>query len=250
MRTKPCWSDNLGLEIVLGWIAAAIVATGLVLLSECAVTPAHAGQFSLEGGVGLSFFIPTIDDGTWYQQGLEHYWKRDSLAYKVGLSYAFNDHWSVSAAYLNMGQTGVDARTTLDDSYYDPIHHVCTANCTALGSFKVRDKMQGGEITVTRSFPMGDWSPFLKAGAAVMVHKLTSVNVDNANILTQHWHGNIPMTVLGGGVEYKPWHIALDTSWYYGLGGDDSGCIGGACGWPISKQVLVTLFTVKIPLGS
>ena len=228
--------------VLTAWLLAALLTCAL------AYDMAHAGELSLEGGLGLSYFTPTIMDGTWANWGLDHTWKRDSLAYKVGLSYAFSPKWAVSVAYLNMGQTGVDARTTLDDNDYDPMNHVCLKRCHSLGAFKVRDRMQGGELTVTRSFPHGNWIPFVKVGAAVMVHNVQVVMIDNANIVPQQFHGNIPMTVLGGGIEYKPWHVALDTSWYHGLGGDDSGCIGGPCGWPISKQVLVTTFGFRFPL--
>ena len=229
--------------VLTAWLCALLLACAL------AYDMAHAGELYLDAGIGASLFVPTIGDGTWYQQGLPHDWKRDSLAYKVGLGYRFNERWSVSAAYLNLGQSGVDARTTLDDSYYDPINHKCLQKCDALGSFKVRDRMQGGELTISRAFPVGNWSPYVKVGGAVMIHNLQAVIVDSANMSVLNFHGNIPMIVLGGGVEYKPWHLYAETSFYHGLGGDDSGCLGGPCGWPISKQVLVTVFGVRIPLG-
>lgn len=223
-------------------------AMALLLACLLAYDMARAGEVYLDAGIGGSLFAPTIGDGTWFNQGLEHHWKRDSISWKLGLTYRINPQWSVGLAYLNMGQTGVDARTTLDDSYYDPMNHKCLQKCDSLGSFKVRDRMQGGELTVSRAFPIGDWSPYVKVGGAVMVHNLQAIIVDNANMSRVTFHGNIPMVVLGSGVEYRPWHLYAETSFYHGLGGDDSGCIGGPCGWPISKQVLVTTFGFRFPL--
>ena len=242
MRESFAW------DIWYGWIAAACILLGLLFVSECQPREAHAGWY-LDAGAGVSLFVPTVDDGTWYQRGLPHEWDATAFTYKVGLGYWFTEQFAVQASYLNMGQVGVFARTTLDDNYYDPMTHKCVKNCDALGTFKVQDRMQGGELTASYAVPIGPVHPYMKFGGAVMLHQLTSVNVDSANIVTQHFHGTIPMIVLGGGVEYRPWNLYAETSWYHGLGGDDSGCLSTTCGWPISKQVLVTVFGVRIPLS-
>ena len=60
MRPKPCWSDSLGLEILAGWVVAVIVAAGLLLLSECAILPAHAWAYK---AMGVTWFVVRIPFG-------------------------------------------------------------------------------------------------------------------------------------------------------------------------------------------
>lgn len=90
----------------------------------------------------------------------------------------------------------------------------------------------------------GRLQPSVRLGAALMFHHLQAISpqVSMLNPVID-LHGRIPMTLLGAGLCYK--QVCADTTYYHGLGGPN--CLT-PCGLPISKEMLVTLFTVKIPL--
>lgn len=242
MRPKPCWSDSLGLEILYGYALALIVAVGIFMLVECQPQSAHAGAY-LDVAGGYTKFLLTAPDGDYVQKDLPHSLDLSSMAYKVGLGWRFNERWSIQGSYVNFGTLKQDAKF-VDDRDYDPKAGKCLANCAAAIPNKMTDAYHGGELTITRTFHVNeDWSVGLKAGGALLMHRFTIMRMDTGT--THENYGRFPATIAGVQAGYKWAYIEMD--YYHGIG--PANCFNG-CGWPLSKEMLMTWFGVKIPLGS
>lgn len=242
MRHKPCWSDSLGLEILYGWALALIVAVWIFMLSECAVTPAHA-ELYLDLTGGYTNFLLTAPDGDYIQKDLPHTLDLSSAAYRVGLGWRFNERWSVQGGYVNLGTITQSARFVADADY-DAKAGKCLNNCANAAPYRMTDAYHGGELTLTRTFhPAKDWGLDLKAGGALMLHRFTINKNAGTNDETHRNYGRIPMTVAGVGLSYKWAYVEMD--YYHGIGG--SNCTT-PCDWPLSNEMLVTWAGIKVPL--
>ena len=244
--TRP-WHDTVLLDLLAGYGAFIILAVALLTLSECVLPPAHAGQWAIEGGVGAAFFQPTVDDGTWRQDGVQPpNFRLMDQAWSLGLSYRINERWSLQGHYFDWGSAAVKSRFVGDEDY-DPVNSICLANCQ--GSYtKVLDRMWGHDLTVSRYWPITDAvEGYLKGGGAIAFHELKWG--DGNTYGPTRFNGAIPMLVLGGGLCYGP--LCFDTTLYQGTLSMNSGCIGGGqydCGYPLSKQVVVSALLVKLPI--
>ena len=219
----------------------------LVALSECVAKSVYAGQWTIEGSVGAAFHQSTTYDGTWRQDGVQAPNVRlMDQAWSLGLSYRINDKYSVQGHRFDWGSAGVKSRFVSDEDY-DPVHSVCLANCA--GTYiKVLDRMTGYDLTASRYWSIGDkveW--YLKGGGAIAFHELKAG--DGATYYPLRFNGAIPMLVVGGGLCFGP--LCWDTTLYQGTLSMNGGCIGGGqyeCGYPLSKQVIVSALLIKIPL--
>ena len=218
------------------------VLTVIVLLMQTSTTtPVWAGIYVDLAG-GFTQFTCTIcegdNDGTWRQAGLPNGIRRTSPAFRAGLGYRW-EQWSIQAHYLNAGQVKIHQYYTTDDASYDKVAHKCLANCATPNSrFETSDSYQGGELSLSKHFRIGPVQPFLRAGGAVLFHAL-QVNF-GATHLTMH--GTIPMVLVGGGLCYH-W-LCGETTYYKGSGGGTE----WSAGLPISKEMVVSLVSLKIPL--
>ena len=242
MRTGRGWFDSVSLDLWYPWILAAIVAL-LMLASECSRQPAYAGEWSLNVGAGATFFNRTIEDGTWIQKGLPHSTDLQDFAYRAGVSYAFNDRYSLQLNYLNMGTARLSNSYVVEDHEYDAKSSTCLigGECLKRGPFHTTDTMQGGEISLTRTWHLSALQPFVRVGAALMMHHI-HVEAGTGGY-TLDMHGKVPMGLVGAGLCYH-W-ACVDTTYYHGPGGMN--CLT-PCGLPISKELLVTMVSVKVAL--
>ena len=248
MRPKAPWSENLLLEVLSVYLTVILVGAFLFLLFSCIeVGKAHA-EFYLEAAAGLSLFAPTsggttLEDGTWWQRGLNHSITNTGPVWKVGAGYAFNERWSVQAHFIRTN-TSLTSEF-VPDANYDHKRHVCVSACDQRQSLRATDKMQGIDLSVTRTFPFETVSPFVKVGAAVFEHQFT-VNVLNS-AWSERWYGKIPMVLVGAGLCWQEW-LCAESTYYRGTNGMNGGCLGNTCGWPIAKELLLNVVSVKIPL--
>lgn len=210
--------------------------------------PALAGALYVEGGVGAAFFRPTVDDGTWRQDGVQPpNFKLADQAWTLGLGYRVNARWSIQAHYFDWGEAGVKSRF-VSDEYYDPVNHRCLANCQGTYT-EVVDRMRGVDLTASRYWSVNDAvDVYLKGGGAVATHELKWGNGQTMGPV--FFKGTIPMLVVGGGVCAGP--LCFDTTLYQGTFSMNGGCLGGSkeydCGYPLSKRVITTLVLFKLPL--
>jgi len=229
-KVRLCFSD-------VAWLGLT-----LALLLPVPTQASEESGFYVIGGLGATAFIPTVYDGTWYQQIFPHKFDTWAPAWKAGAGYRFNERWSVQAAYVALGSSGVTAEFVLDEDY-DQINHVCLKNCSNRRTLIASDAMRAYELTVTRTWRWGPLAPFIRAGPALMTHRLT-VNLVNSRSKAQQLYGRIPTAVVGGGLCYE-W-LCAEATYYHGLGGMD--CLTH-CEWPIAKRAVVPMLTVNVPLN-
>ena len=239
MRPKPSWSDNFMMEMLYGWLLALAVATGLLLVSECTIQPAHAGLY-LDAAGGLTQFLITAPDGDYIQRGLPRSLDTRSLAYRVGAGWRFNERWSIQGGYINLGTLNQTAKFVGDEDY-NAKGSQCVKNCATAPTYRITDKYHGGELTVSRHWE----SIYLKAGMAYLMHGFTINKQDGSGQSNQHY-GQFLATVAGLGYQHGPFYLEAD--WIHGLGGSN-GFLGHDQGWPLSKEMIVAWFGVRIPLS-
>ena len=238
---KRPWHDTVLLDLLAGYGAFIVLAVAIVAVSECTARPAHA-ELSLDLAGGATQFQITAADGDYLQRGLPHTLDQTSFAYRVGLCWALNERWSSCGAYLNLGTINQSAQFVADKDY-DTKAHQCISNCGTAAPYRMTDKYQGGELTVTRTFQWDDAALFLKGGGALLFHQFRIARYDGSQ--AHENDGKFPAAVLGGGACYQ-WACA-EVNYYHGFGGSN-GFLGQDQGWPLSKEMLVSLLSVKIPI--
>ena len=221
--------------IALNWLALLL---GLIVTCQ-----AHAEAY-LDVSAGATNYFVTSADGDYRQGSLPHTFDTKSAAYRVELGWRFNERWAIQAGYLNLG-TLKQSAIFVPDENYDPKTAACLNGCTRQSNYRITDAYHGGELTLTRSFGFDDWSLFLKAGGAYLMHRFTLNVEDGSGASIQHY-GQFPATVAGAGVSYKWAYIEAD--YYHGIGGSN-GFMGSDQGWPLSKEMLVLWFGFKLPIG-
>ena len=234
-------------DLLYGWILAAIIVLGLLLTMECTAKPAHAETglyIDLAGGVS-NFFV-TATDGDYRQDGVgPRSFKLTDVAYRALLGYRINDRWSVQGGYINFGKLKQDARF-VDDAHYDPHASQCLANCAGTGPYKMTDYYRGWEASVTRTFPFESVAPFLRLGAARIKHAFSITRLDVASF---HQNEGVFYSVLmGAGLcSQTTLQVCAEATYYHGVGGSN-GFMGNQEGWPLSKEMLVSLVSLKVNL--
>ena len=211
---------------------------GIALCLGC-TSVAWAEPF-LDLGVGATFFIPKEQDGTWYQEAFPYHFRTRDVAARAGIGWQFNERWKVTVSYLRLGSNSVTSRYVADENY-DPGTHTCKRDCENARALTTSDSMQGGEVSVTRTFQIAPISPFLRVGGALMFHSLwwNPSDYDGHEIGRQYLYGRIPMVLVGGGVCYH-W-VCVEATYYHGIGhGDES--------WPISTRAFVQMVSLNVPL--
>lgn len=221
---------------LLAWIIA------LLLACLLAYDMAHAGELYLNLAGGYTRFLVTAGTGDYVQTDLPHSLDLNSVAYRAGLGYRFNERWSLQAGYINLGTINQTAKFVADADY-DAKNNKCLNNCGTAQPYLMTDRFHGGELTVTRTFAFNDYSVFLKGGGALLFHQFRIARYDGEQ--PHENDGKFPATVAGVGACYK-WACA-ETNYYHGLGGSN-GFMGQSQGWPLSKEMFVSLISLKIPL--
>ena len=215
-----------------------------IILLTCllASSYAQAEGLYLDLASGFTQFTCTIcqgdNDGTWRQAGLPNGIRYTSPAFRAGLGYAW-DKWRVQASYLNAGQVKIHLYYTTGDDTYDKAAHRCLANCSTPNTrFETSDSYQGGELSLARDFTIGPVKPFVRVGGAVLFH------IIDVNFQTTHlkMHGTVPMGLIGGGLCYQ-W-VCAETTYYKGFGGGTE----WSAGLPVSKEMFVSLVSIRIPI--
>lgn len=209
----------------------------LLLILLLSASSASAWELTLEGGVGVTYFQPTVEDGIWFQQAFPHKFYTDAFAWKAGLGARINPHWSIHAAYVNLGTVKADTQFVWDQDY-DPIQHQCVKNCTTPHTLSTTDFLRGPELLVGYHYPIGAFDPFVKAGMALMFHTVratctTSWGEGCSGVDT----GLIPMVALGTGACYQ--YLCGEVTYYKGI---------AETGTPIAKDAIVPMLTLRIPL--
>ena len=221
---------------------AVLTAWLLAILLACALAydMAHAESYITVGG-GFTAFVPTTADGDFVQRGFSPNYKRAAPAFKVGIGYNFADRWAVEVRYVNLGSNGYNSKF-VGDTAYDAKQHRCTVSCGDYGSLRARDYVQGFDLTVIRTFTSYEYRPYFRLGAALMLHRL-DVNILNNPVNAApdsqtfiRTDGRMPMLVAGVGAKHG--HFTLETTLYYGLGGNN--CLT-YCGFPQSTQFVTTM---------
>ena len=238
---KRPWHDTVWLEFLGGYAIFLGLALAFFLLSECVTRPAHA-ELYLDLAGGATQFQITAADGDYIQRGLPHTIDQTSFAYRVGVGYRFNERWSVQGGYLNLGTINQTAQFVADADYNAKINQ-CVSNCVTAAPYRMTDKYHGGELTLTRTFTFDDYSLFLKGGGALLFHQFRIARYDGSQ--AHENDGKFPALVLGTGACYQ-WACA-EVNYYHGMGGSN-GFMGQDQGWPLSKEMLVSLLSVKIPI--
>ena len=219
--------------IALNWLALLV---GLAY--SCQALPAHA-ELTLDLAGGYSQFLKTTAEGDYRQSGLPSTWDTRSLAYKVGLCYAFNERWSTCGGYVNFGTINQTAKFVGDEDY-NPKGSQCVKNCATAPTYRITDAYHGGELTISRA-----WEHlYAKLGMAYLMHRFTINKEDGSGASNQHY-GQFLSTVAGVGAKYGPFYAEVNA--YMGLGGSN-GFLGHDQGWPLSKEQVVAWFGVRLPL--
>lgn len=223
--------------VLTTWLLALLLA--LLLAYEVA----HAGELYLDAAGGFTRFILTATDGDYIQRGLPSKLDLNSMAYKVGLGYRFNERWSVQGGYINLGTINQTAKFVSDEDYAAK-QSLCVKNCATAPTYRITDAYHGGELTLTRTFKLDEsWSWHLKAGGAYLMHRFTINKEDGSGQSNQHY-GQFPATVVGAGIGYKWFRTEL--TWYHGIGGANGP--NNSSGWPLSTQLAVAWMGFNIPL--
>lgn len=213
----------------------------LCAIIMCALFPieAHATDLYAIGGAGGSFFKATTQDGTWRQDGMgSTSMGLTSVTGKVGLGVIVSPEWAVEFAYSYLGSNSSRGQAVHDEEY-DPINKRCAkASCPTPSQFGAKDTVQVIELAVLRKFELWGLHPFLKAGVFMGVHDLKYWVQDSTNLDIGHgqYSGYIPGLLVGGGTCYG-W-VCGEATYYNGL---------GSTGYPIARNVIVPMLTVKIP---
>ena len=225
-------------SVALTWALALLLA--LLLAYDLA----HAGELFLDMAAGASRFLVTTPDGDYQQKDLPHSFDLKSAAYRIGLGWRFNDRWSIQGGYINLGTVNQSA-VFVPDEFFDPKAGKCINGCQRKANYRITDAYHGGELTVARTWhPTEDYSLFLKAGWAYLMHRFTINKEDGSGQANQHY-GQFPATVAGIGACYK-WACA-ETTYYHGLGGSN-GFMGQDQGWPLSKEIVLFTAGLQIPI--
>ena len=226
--------------IALNWLALLVA-----IVASCQALPAHAGNLYLDAAGGVSLFQVTAQDGDYIQRGLPHDLDLTSMAYRVGLGWQFNERWAVRASYINLGTIKQNAKFVADADY-NPKLGQCVANCANAAPYFMTDAYKGGELVVTRTFPLSDkWAVSLSLGGAYLSHTFTINKNAGTNDESHRNKGQFIATVLGGGACYA--RLCAEASYYHGLGSSNS-FMGEQQAWPLSKEIVVGWLSVKVPL--
>src|SRR3990167_5316479 len=210
-----------------------------LVLSNLVPVPSYAGLY-LDLAGGATQFMVTAQDGDYRQEGLPHTFDLTSAAYRVGLGWQFDERWSIQAAYLNLGTLNQSA-VFVSDEHYDRHTKHCLNGCPNQAHYTITDAYQGGELTVTRTFAFDSFDLFLKGGGALLLHRVTIHRLYGGTFL-EHY-GRFPATVVGAGGCYGA--VCLETTYYHGIGGYNWLT---PCRWPLSKEMFVSLLSIKIPI--
>jgi hypothetical protein len=196
---------------------------GLLLAGALAWNCSQAAGLFVQAGIGESIAIPKNTDGTWFDEDRPHQFHTNSVAFRFGAGWQFNERWSVEASYINLGKNGVDSLAVSDDCF----SRQCTDETPS--KFHVVDKVHGFELAGVYTFQTQPVQPYLRAGGFLARHNL-HVDVTPPVGAAQHvdFSGRITGIVLGAGIKWK-W-LFTEINYYHGAGGSAA---------PVSRSFIV-----------
>lgn len=201
-------------------------------------TPAQASDFYLNLGVGASLMQRTTQNGTWFQEGQPYSMQLTDVAGRLGVGYHLTPDWALELNALSFGQA-TSAGFAVPDEYYEPHAKRAKANAPAPNHFDARQRSYGGELVAIKSFTLGPFRPFLKAGGFATYNEMpyAIVDVPAGQTFHEQYTGYTVGIVGGGGICWQ--YLCADASYYRGM---------GSSGYPISKSFLVPMLSLKVPL--
>lgn len=212
----------------------------LLLALLLAYDVAQAEGLTVDLGLGLSHFQKTSVNGDWYQDALPNAWELKDMAYKVGASYEWQ-HWGISTAMVSFGSVK-NLAGFVGDEHFDPKNNVCLAMCDKLSWLEVSDAVRAYELVGSYCWHLGQWSPCLRAGGAILTHRFTVTNGPGS----QQLYGRMPATVLGVSLCYgERVKGCLEPTYYNTVKGLD---LFGKPSNPLFENILATFVTIKVPV--
>lgn len=183
----------------------------------------------IEGGLGLTQFLKTSDDGVWIQDRMPHATNWQDVAIRAGVGVKLHESWSVGANYLRLGQVALQS-TWQSDLIYESR---CGLSCNHYAG-NLWSRMQGGELVGTYHPQLWAVSPIVRAGVAVFEHSVRwETNNDARGV--HEYRGVIVAGVLGAGACYQTW-ACVDLSYYRGFADTY---------YPLSNAAIISMATLK-----
>lgn len=209
----------------------------MVLLAIGAATTAQAGEWYANMGMGVSLFERTTQNGTWFQEGQPYKMNLTDLAGKLGVGYRFSPEWSIEVNGISFGRA-TSAGKAVPDEWYEPEHHKPKHGAPAPNHFDARQRSYGGEIVAVRSFPWGEFRPYVKGGAFAAYNDMpyTIIDVPSGQVFDASYKGYTVGLVGGAGIGWK-WAY-VDFNYYRGL---------GTLNYPITKSDKMIIVGIQVP---
>jgi hypothetical protein len=159
----------------------------IALIVPCYCYAQSLSWFQVESGVGYARY-QAGPDGEWYQRGMPHSLRLNTLAYRYGLQLNMREPdgllpgWKLHLTYLNLGHEGMtsdaapdrDTYTSSHGGYYDPSIKACRGACSDLRSFESGGRMQVIALTAEPFWNVGGYRFGLEAGPAAFHVSWTS----------------------------------------------------------------------------
>lgn len=212
-------------------------ALGITALLLALSIQAQASDFYLNLGVGASLMQRTTQNGTWFQEGQPYSMNLTDLAGMAGVGYRINPEWAVELNGLSFGQA-TSAGLAVPDEHYDPSAHKPKKGAPKPNHFDARQRSFGGELVAVRSFQVGAFRPFLKAGGFATYNNMpyTILSQPDMHVSQDRYTGYTVGVAGGGGVCWQM--VCAQATYYRGM---------GSSGYPISKSTIVPMLTVQVP---
>jgi hypothetical protein len=189
----------------------------------------HATEFFVEGGLGVTQFLKTSDDGVWIQDRMPHTTDWQDLAFRGGVGVTLHPSWSLGVNYVRLGSVQLSSTWQSDEIYESR----CGLSCDHYAGH-LTGSMQGGELVGTYHPQLWAVSPIVRAGLAVFDHTVRW-QTDNDPRGWHQYRGLVVSGVVGAGACYHGW-LCGDVSYYRGFADTQ---------YPLSTGAVVSMVTLK-----
>lgn len=221
-RHWATWMIVWALCLMLGGIGATVV----------------VAETRLTLGAGVTNFLITTPDGTWWQHDQPHGFDTLSLALKGGVEQTLGDHWYVGAGYVSLGRSQAWTQAQNDDTFFAGRDGHANHYLNAV------DRVQGGEAYVGYRWTDYAVQPFLTAGIAQFWHAVTQTH----DTWSEGGTVRAPDITLHG--TYRAWRVGggLCYGWVCGEVTYYKGATPGS-NFPISTDAVVPMLSLRVPLN-
>lgn len=187
-----------------------------------------ATKFFIEGGIGVTQFLKTSDDGVWIQDRMPHATNWQDMAIRVGIGVRINESFSIGTNYIRLGQVKLQSVWQSDEIY----NSRCGLSCEHYHG-NLWATMQGGELVGTYHPHVWHVSPIVRAGLAVFDHTVRWETSNQPGI--HQYRGLVVSGVVGAGACYQHW-LCADVSYYRGF---------AETHYPVSTGAVVSMVSLK-----